>query len=269
MRWDDVPPATLHQVQFFLKEVRNCLADNLAGVYLHGSLAMGGFNPASSDVDVLVVVRRALTAQVKRRLIALLLNCSARPHPIEIHFLTLKQLRPWRYPAPFELHFSEDWRERFSHEEGSVFSSLPKTDSDLAAHITVVERRGICLWGMPIKEVFPQVPAEHYLDSILGDLRWAQERLETTVSPVYALLNACRVLAYLQTAQVLSKEEGGLWASEQLPEGVRAGAEWALQAYRSSSGTLPAENFPGWRDTWTWLTARIQEEMQKFLSNSW
>ena len=34
------------------------LGSHLVGVYLHGSLAMGCFNPEASDVDLLVVAAR-------------------------------------------------------------------------------------------------------------------------------------------------------------------------------------------------------------------
>src|ERR1700693_3980524 len=36
---------------------RSALGRNLAGVYIHGSLSTGAFNPRISDVDVLVTTR--------------------------------------------------------------------------------------------------------------------------------------------------------------------------------------------------------------------
>ncbi|MDQ0195648.1 nucleotidyltransferase domain-containing protein [Paenibacillus wynnii] len=37
------------------------LSGNLLGIYLHGSLAMGCFNPLKSDIDFLIVVKDKLT----------------------------------------------------------------------------------------------------------------------------------------------------------------------------------------------------------------
>ena len=37
--------------------IADVLADDLVGVYLHGSLAFGCFNPELSDLDVLAVAR--------------------------------------------------------------------------------------------------------------------------------------------------------------------------------------------------------------------
>lgn len=44
------------------------LGDNLVGIYLHGSLAMGCFNPDTSDIDLLLVVADKLTRDHMRRL---------------------------------------------------------------------------------------------------------------------------------------------------------------------------------------------------------
>ncbi len=39
---------------------RHILGGNLVGIYLHGSLAMGGFNPRTSDIDFLIVLKAPL-----------------------------------------------------------------------------------------------------------------------------------------------------------------------------------------------------------------
>src|ERR671915_1924807 len=41
-----------------LAGIRDALGDDLVGVYLRGSLALGGFDAATSDIDLLVVVER-------------------------------------------------------------------------------------------------------------------------------------------------------------------------------------------------------------------
>lgn len=51
-------------VSIILGEIVNIftsqLQDNLIGIYLHGSLVMGCFNPQSSDIDFLVIVKSKL-----------------------------------------------------------------------------------------------------------------------------------------------------------------------------------------------------------------
>ncbi|MCE3200156.1 nucleotidyltransferase domain-containing protein [Paenibacillus sonchi] len=54
---------------------REELEADLAGIYLHGSLAMGCFNPVGSDIDILVVIRTPLpharAARIAQKLLAL------------------------------------------------------------------------------------------------------------------------------------------------------------------------------------------------------
>ncbi|HHT85033.1 MAG: nucleotidyltransferase domain-containing protein [Bacillota bacterium] len=40
----------------FVQQNRIILGSNLVGIYLHGSAAMGCWNPRTSDLDLLVVV---------------------------------------------------------------------------------------------------------------------------------------------------------------------------------------------------------------------
>jgi streptomycin 3"-adenylyltransferase len=90
------------QVEQFARGVQEILADELEGAYLHGSLAMGCFNPERSDIDLLFVIREAMTVETKRHLAELLLRCSGAPRPIEVSFLGRQDLDPWEYPTPFE-----------------------------------------------------------------------------------------------------------------------------------------------------------------------
>ena len=51
----------------------------------------------------------------------------------------------------------------------------------------------------------------------------------------YLTLNACRVLAYLETGQILSKAEGGDWALKSVPAKFRPTVRQALKAYWRSA----------------------------------
>ncbi len=234
--WPDCPEDVRRQVDSLTGGLCRILADNLIGNYLHGSLAMGCFHPQRSDIDLLVVTRNRMTVDEKWHVAELLLRWSANPRPIEISFLTLHNLHPWRYPTPFDFHFSEDWRERFKEQMADdgwrMGNDEPRTDADLAAHITVTLHRGICLYGRPIADVFPSVPTEHYLASIVDDFEWAKDRI--AANPVYFILNACRVLAYLREGRICSKDEGGEWALHALPAEVRPIVAWALDVYRGN-----------------------------------
>ncbi len=40
---------------------KRCFREQLTGIYLHGSLAMGCFQPEKSDIDLLVVIGNELS----------------------------------------------------------------------------------------------------------------------------------------------------------------------------------------------------------------
>ena len=45
----------------FIMNSKNILGNNLTGIYLHGSAAMGCFNDKKSDIDLLVVVKNDIS----------------------------------------------------------------------------------------------------------------------------------------------------------------------------------------------------------------
>jgi len=234
--WTTCPHAVRNQIEVFINSLQGILGDNLVGVYLHGSLALGCFHPARSDVDVLAGMKKGMTVETKYRIAELLLKHSLNPAPIEISFLARDNINPWRYPTPYDFHYSEDWREKvekeLAHGQWRQWNDELRTDKDLAAHITVTRARGIVLCGAPIAEVFPAVPEEDYIDSLVEDFHWARQRM--TQHPTSFILNACRVLAYLTDKQILSKDEAGEWVLHVVPEGFRGTVNQALEVYRGN-----------------------------------
>ena len=199
-------------VRAFLGKVvddfKSILMENLVGVYLHGSLAMGGFVPGQSDVDMIVVVENALT---KRRWESLAQVCLSLSKEIggkglEMSVILSRYAKNPVYPMPFEFHYSETWRSRF--EKGQI-GPFPKGDLDLSAHLRVIKERGITLFGKPISKVFGTISDEDYLKALLYDLEDIQESLMN--DPVYYILNLCRIMAFIKTRKVMSKKEGGEW----------------------------------------------------------
>jgi streptomycin 3"-adenylyltransferase len=110
-------------------------------------------------------------------------------------------------------------------------------DPDLAAHITIVGQRGVCLQGQPIAAVFPAVPPADYVHSVLGDVHDALANIAG--NPVYAVLNCCRVHWYLCEGQICSKDEAGSWALGTLPSVFQPLIRQALARYRGEAINAP------------------------------
>ena len=47
------------------KWLNDILKDNYVGVYFHGSLRLGSFNPDKSDLDFIIVVKEKIDAKTK------------------------------------------------------------------------------------------------------------------------------------------------------------------------------------------------------------
>jgi predicted nucleotidyltransferase len=254
--WATCPAAVRQQIEQLLAIVQGALQDNLTGVYLHGSLAMGCFNPARSDLDLLVVTRQQISLETRRALVEALLRLSRNPSPIEISFLGVRQMIPWSYPTLFDLHYSEDWRglylSQLANSDWRNWNNKLQQDYDLAAHITITRARGICLLGQPIDTIFPPVPAQHYIDSIWHDFLIA--RIDIMNNPPYFVLNACRVAAYLLEKRICSKEEGGVWALNVVPEAHTNLILQALEMYRGGEekpfDAAALEQFGAYMEEW-------------------
>lgn len=228
-----IPAPTQALLERIVSGLRAILLDNLAGIYLHGSLAMGEFNPNASDIDFLVVVRDPLDLETKRAVAALtlLLAPDAPPKGLEFSVVLLKYTRDFIYPTPFEFHASPVWYEAL--RTGEIDLMAAREDPDLAAHFTITRARGICLYGDPIAEVFGEIPEADYWASIRADAADILDHMPS--NPVYSILNLCRVLAFQQSKLITSKGEGGRWALDHLDARFHPLIRQALDAYQSAA----------------------------------
>lgn len=261
--WKTCPSEVKDFVFHLNKSMKEIIKDNYLGFYIHGSLAMGGFNPKSSDVDVLVITHQSLEVEDKRKVAWFLLNYSNSPYPIEISFLNTDQLRHWQHPSAFDFHYSEFWRERYENDllNGTYqyINADIHSDGDLAAHLTITYQRGVCVEGKPIKEVFPLVPRADYISSILGDYHDCLKNIEK--DPIYCSLNLIRVFWYLKEGVVSSKQEAGNWGLKTFPKDVRITIRKVVNSYKNGNGTNTFE-----KDELVSLRNYISDKVQKLLS---
>lgn len=231
--WNNCPSQVKEFVLILHKETAQILQNNIIGFYLHGSLAMGGFNPNSSDIDLLAVTKDTLKAETKRKIAQILLSYSNSPFPIEISFIQSKQLENWRHPCQFDFHFSEMWRKRYEKDlimgTNKYLNEKMNTDPDLAAHITIMNSSGICIEGAPIADVFPIIPRADYISSIMGDFQDCLINIEK--DPIYCILNLIRVYRYLKEGVISSKQEAGQWGMSALPKEMQMTIKKAADLY--------------------------------------
>lgn len=212
---------------------RQIFREKLTGVYLHGSMAMGCFNPKKSDIDLIVIVESSISDMQKMQFMERIvsLNKQAPAKGLEVSIVKREYCNPFTYPTPFELHFSPAHLQWFHDDPHGYIENMKGVDIDLAAHFTIINHYGIVLCGEAVEKVFADVLRKDYADSICADIENAKE--EIIENPVYIILNLCRVVAFLEDGLYLSKEEGGKWAMEHLQLNDSALIADALECYAS------------------------------------
>ncbi|MBQ7433095.1 MAG: DUF4111 domain-containing protein [Lachnospiraceae bacterium] len=237
-------------INSLIEQSKAILQDNLVGIYLHGSAVMGCFHPAKSDIDLIIVVKDSMSDTVKRVYMDMVVEWNAMGPAKGIEMSVVKQsvCKPFVYPTPFELHFSIAHLDWYRNDPDDYITKMQGEDKDLAAHFTIINHRGKCLYGASIEEIFADVPVPDYVDSIWNDIADAEE--EIADNPMYLILNLARVLAYLKDGLVLSKKEGGEWALDNIPETYHGFVKNALREYADggdvSYDTNLARNYAGY-----------------------
>lgn len=232
------------EMQHYLDDIVNVFTEeideNLVGVYLHGSLAMGCFNPERSDVDLLVVVKEKLSDELKKALVKRLLELTSEKHnQLEMSIILERYLKDFVYPTPFELHY---FRPEYLTDESYICGGDGFTDPDLAGHMMVTYERGKTLYGQEVKKAFQQIEKKYYLASIYNDVKDARQGM--IENPVYFTLNLCRVLYFIREEVVSSKREAGEWALMKLPEEFQDSVKQSLDHYNESPGELQPDVDP-------------------------
>jgi predicted nucleotidyltransferase len=206
------------QIDDVVRLVREVLsANDLVGVYLHGSAVLGGLRP-HSDVDVFAVSRRHTTERERRALVEGLLGISGdgarsgSARPVELTVVVHSEVRPWRYPPRREFQYGEWMRDEF--ERGRIPSPIP--DPDLAPLITMVLLGNYPLFGPRPEEVFDPVPREDVFRTMREGVPELLAGIEEDTRN--AILTLSRIWTTFDTGEIKSKDAAAEWALPRLPE---------------------------------------------------
>jgi len=224
------PKKTPRSVRKILRElfltIRPAVQDNLVGLYLYGSLVMDCYNPRSSDIDIIIVVKRRLLKAHRKKIIAYLKEVCSKKKRIELNIVCQDNIKNPSYPIMVDLHF-EYW--------GGILEN--KLDKEILSNLYTTKERGFCVWGAPIENVFSEIPAQYHLRSVIEDIQHTRKYLHEKTKrigydvPVYWILGACRILVFIREEKILSKLEGGYWGITHLPKEYHSVINQALRSY--------------------------------------
>jgi hypothetical protein len=192
---------------------RSALGPNLTGVYLHGSISTGAFNPRTSDLDVVVTTRVVTDSEANERIKEVHRAMHGWGEDrwadrLEAMFIPASALGTAGIPriAALELHPDEGFK-------------VQPLGSDFMIQKRILRQHGITIYGPKIARVVAPVTNGELRDAVIGNLReWWLPQLEYPGQflkrgyQAYAVLTMCRTLCMLTTGELVTKPEAASWA---------------------------------------------------------
>ena len=192
---------------------RSALGRNLSGVYVHGSIATGAFNPRTSDIDVIATTRTLTDGPANERIH----EVHSAMHSwgsdrwadrLEAMFIPAGALGMAGVPriSVLELHPDEGFK-------------VQPLGADFMIQKRILRQHGITLYGPKITKVVAPVTNGEPRDAVIGNLRdWWRPQLEypgqflKRTYQAYAVLTMCRALCMLATGELVTKPDAASWA---------------------------------------------------------
>jgi predicted nucleotidyltransferase len=222
----DSPASEDEQARGVVDLLGAVLGPDLVGVYLFGSVTLGGLR-ARSDLDLFAVSRQRLTADERQMIVDGLLSISGKPRLLEVTLVVQSDVRPFRYPPRREFQFGKWWRHEF--ESGVLEPWDDETDSDLASLVVMVRLAGRPLHGPPPGDALDPVPSADYARAMTSAVDGILLDLENDTRNY--LLTLARIWSTLVTGEIRSKDLAADWALERLPDEQRLVLERARAIY--------------------------------------
>lgn len=210
MEWDPSAPGVPVVVTALAAGLARILGPRLVGVYLGGSISMGDFVAATSDVDVLIVTEGHLLLP-DITAIAALHQRLAQEHPdacrLEGDYAPRHLLVPQGTTAPVPAILGG----QFVPEMGEILLS--------ADNIANLRASSLAVYGPPAAAVLPRVTPADVRAAVLAMLREGSDPCHSETEAAAAILNLVRSHRALHTGHPATKSAGVAWALTHL--GVR------------------------------------------------
>ena len=198
-----------------LTSVQAALGEHCVGLYLHGSLASGDFDPERSDIDFVVITNQALPDEMIPALEAMHLGL------IDSGLSWATKLEGTYFPQPVLRRYVPSDALYPSLNEGSFYMGGHGSDWVIQSHI--LREHGIVLAGPAPRSWIDPVAPNDLRRAMRALLRewWAPmlhdtTRLRSEEYQAYAVLTMCRALYTLETGAVASKPVAARWAQAAL-----------------------------------------------------
>lgn len=230
-------PTDSPEIESVLSEVlvgaRRILGKDFVGMYLDGSLAIGGFDPDKSDLDFVVVTNSdaspgnfaALQAMHDR----IASGASKWARELEGSYISQHALRQVRKPA------AQPYIDR-----GSRLAMVQQESGYWPIHRHVLREHGLVLAGPPPRTLIDPVGSEELREAVRGILReWWKPMLvdgpllRNGFYRCYAVLTMSRMLYTIRHGTIVAKPVAARWAQATVENRwtplIRRGLAWSRE----------------------------------------
>lgn len=199
--------------------LQQALGDGLVGVYYVGSIALGGYLPGESDVDIVAVSEYAIPDEVKPPIADAVFDTTKSCPTRGLEFTLYRRLVARASPvaADFEVNVNGGpSMARDIHLESGTEPRFWYVIDRAIAHLS-----GVVIFGPPPADVFAEASRQTLLDVMIESMRWHRNNEKTML---YSVLNATRAWRFAAEDVLGSKFEGAAWARERWP------STWVIDA---------------------------------------
>jgi Domain of unknown function (DUF4111) len=206
------------------------LETDVVGVWYVGSVALGGYVPGESDVDIAAVCEAALPLAQKQHVASAIVEVSALCPARGLEFTLYRREVAGSLPkgADFEVNANGGPRMPTAiHLDPAAESGFWYVLDRAIAH-----RAGVVITGPPASRVFADVPRSALLEAMYESMAW--HRVHERAS-LYSVLNACRAWRFAEEDVLGSKLEGAAWARRRWPDPALIDAAVALRRGEGSA----------------------------------
>ena len=223
MKKDITPYRDINEILLFISHnIQNILNNNLVGLYLFGSLTYGDFNPESSDIDLVAIVKNPLDQhelQLIKKFHQKLAEQNQKWHTrLEYSYTPISMLNsilPPKEPRPY-------------FNSGSFYEAAPYGNEWIINNYLLYEY-GIPLIGEDFKTLTNPINIIEVQKACIRDLFQEWELKMTDVEWLnnshyqsYLVLNLCRILFTVSCGSTGSKKTSAEWVKNKF------GLPWSI-----------------------------------------
>lgn len=200
-----------HQLESIKQFLQRTFQDKLYAIYLYGSYINGGLK-RKSDLDILVIIERAITASERQQIAKVLLQISvpvghASARALEITILNKETITTKKPPYSYQLQYGEWLRDDLLH--GTLLTA--QSDPDISILLRQAQLHHITILGPNLNQWLPPISDEQIKNAIQQSYpqiiaHWKDDRDELN-----QILALCRMAYTLNKKTIVAKDVAARW----------------------------------------------------------